>query len=239
MRNLKKWFYIFYYQYVSSCRVPESVVYTIILSPLLFVIFGYAFRIDIEYTKFFLPGMIGCMVCSDALYSVGPVIKKYYSMNIVRYFKGYPVNILSLFVGFVLTRLIFIILSMALLVILSVLLFGFNPSLVDLGRYLIGTFFIFATYSFIGITISFYGLEDNKDQGIIGIYYMVTIFLSDAFFVLSKANLAFDIIGYFFPLRVMLNFMRGDNMSLAYSAAWMVASLIMFFWVIRKIKLTR
>jgi ABC-2 type transport system permease protein len=204
------------------------------------VIFGYAFRIDEDYTRFFLPGMIGCMVCSDAIYSIGPVIKKYYTMNIVRYFRGYPVNILSLFVGFVLTRLIFITLSMILLITLSVLLFCFNPSLVDLGRYLAGTFFIFTTYSFIGISISFYGIEDNKDHGIIGIYYLVTIFLSDAFFILSKANLFFDILGYFFPLRVMLNFMRGgDYMNLVYSALWMGVSLTIVLIVIRSLKLTR
>ena len=67
---MKKFFALFYYQLIMCCRVPESIFFTILLSPLLFIIFGFAFRIDSGYAEFFLPGMIGSMVCSDALYAV-------------------------------------------------------------------------------------------------------------------------------------------------------------------------
>jgi ABC-2 type transport system permease protein len=111
--------------------------------------------------------------------------------------------------------------------------------MVDIGRYLIGTVIVFAIYSFIALTISFYGIKDNKDQGIIGIYYMLTIFLSDAFFVLSKANITFDIVGYFFPLRTILTYMRGDIFSLIYSFMWLIVSFLVFYYRIKKVNLTR
>ncbi len=237
--SLKKWYSVFYYQFLVSCRSRESVFFTIILSPLLFVIFGMAFRIDEEYAKFFLPGMIASTACSDALYAVGPVIKNYFSMNIVRYFKGYPVNLSSLFVGFILTRLIFILVSTLILIAVSVFIFGFQPSFVDLARYFLGVIFIFSIYSFIALTISFYGIKDSKDQGITGIYYMLTIFLSDAFFVLSKANLTFDIVGYFFPLKTVLIYMRGDIFYLVFCCGWLFLSFVIFYFRIKKLQLTR
>jgi ABC-2 type transport system permease protein len=68
---------------------------------------------------------------------------------------------------------------------------------------------------------------------------MLTIFLSDAFFVLSKANITFDVIGYFFPLKTVLIFMRGNEFSLLYCFAWMVFSFFIFYRIIKKIKLNR
>ncbi len=238
--SLKKNFSIFYFQFLASCRSRESVFFTIILSPLLFIIFGLAFRIDSTYAMFFLPGMIAGTVSSDALYAVGPVIKHYYAQNIIRYFKNYPINIAGLFIGFIITRLIFIFIATLILLLLSTYLFNFTPSILYLSRYLVGFFLIFSIYSFIALTISFYGIKDNKDQGIVGIYYMLTIFLSDAFFVLSKAHVIFDIIGYLFPLKVTLIYMRSGNISyFIYSLAWLFFSFLIFYRSLKNIQLTR
>lgn len=236
---MKKFFALFYYQLLMCCRVPESIFFTILLSPLLFIIFGFAFRIDSGYAEFFLPGMIGSMVCSDALYAVGPVIKKYYSLNIVKYFYNYPISTPYLFIGFIASRIIFVFISMLLLIAVSYLIFDFSPDLVALLRYIPGIFLIFTIYSLIGLSISLWGLRDNKDQGVIGLYYMLTIFLSDAFFVLTKANVVFDIIGYFFPLRSVLDFMRGNTISLLYSIAWVIALLLVFVYIVKRISFKR
>ena len=236
---MKKFFALFYYQFLQSCRVPESIFFTILLSPILFIIFGIAFHIDTEYAEFFLPGIIGSMVCSDALYSVGPVIKKYYSLNIVKYFYNYPVKLPYLFMGFIAARIIFILFSMLLLIAVSYFIFGFSPNIGTLCRYILGIFLIFTIYSFAGLSISLWGLHDNKDQGVIGLYYMLTIFLSDCFFVLTKANVVFDIIGYFFPLRCVLDFIRGSNISLWYCTAWVIALFVGFAYIIKRISFKR
>lgn len=236
---MKKFIALFYYQFLMSCRVPEPIFFTIILSPILFVIFGFAFRINTDYAAFFLPGIIGSMVCSDALYAVGPVIKKYYSLNIVKYFHGYPVRMPYLFGGFILSRIIFVTFSMLLLIVVSYSIFDFFPSPDALLRYIVGIVLIFTIYSLIGLSISLWSLRDNKDQGIIGLYYMLTIFLSDAFFVLTKANAFFDAIGYLFPLRCVLDFMRGHSISLLYSAGWILLLTVIFVNILKKIKFTR
>ena len=231
---MKKFVALFYYQFLMSCRVPESVFFTVILSPILFVIFGFAFHIDADYAEFFLPGIIGSMVCSDALYAVGPVIKKYYSLNIVKYFHGYPIKMPYLFGGFVAARIIFVILSMLLLIAVSHSIFDFFPGCDAFLRYTLGIVLIFTIYSLIGLSISLWGLRDNKDQGIIGLYYMLTIFLSDAFFVLTKANVFFDFMGYLFPLRCVLDFMRGNPISLLYSMGWILVLIVVFVKIVKK-----
>lgn len=230
---------LFYYQLLVSLRSKESVFFAIFLPALLFIIFGYSFGINSDYAKFFLPGMIGSVFAADALYAVGPVIKNYYSMNIVRYYKNYPVNISYLFLGFIITRLIFIVFSSLILILLSGILFYYIPSLNEFLRYLIGIFLGFSIYSFIALTISLYGIQDNKDQGILSIIYFLTIFLTDAFFVISKANLTFDLIGYVFPLKVILIFMRGDDSFFMYSLAWLTLSYLIFHFRINKIQLKR
>lgn len=222
-----------------SCRVPESIFFTVILSPILFIIFGFAFHIDVDYAEFFLPGIIGSMVCSDALYAVGPVIKKYYSLNIIKYFYNYPVRITHLFSGFIAVRIIFVIFSMLLLIAVSYIIFDFSPGYSTFLRYIIGIILIFAIYSFIGLSISLLGLRDNKDQGIIGLYYMLTIFLSDAFFILTKVNTFFDVIGYLFPLRCVLDFMRGNPVSLLYSMIWIFVLIVVFISIVKKNNFTR
>lgn len=230
----------FYYQFIASCRSWQSVFFTIMFTPILFIIFGYAFNINKEYAQFFLPGMIASTVCSDALHAVGPVIKNYYTMNIVRYFKNYPPNISKLFIAFIITRLLFVLMGSIILVIIAMLFFNFTPSFFTILRYLIGIFITFWTYSFIALTFSFYGLKDNRDQGMIGIYYFLNIFLSDTFFILSKINIFFEVISYLFPLKYILVYMRGENdIYLIYSTLIGIISFLIFKVLINKIKIIR
>ena len=128
---------------------------------------------------------------------------------------------------------------MLLLIAVSYVIFDFSPDLGALLRYIPGIFLIFTIYSLIGLSISLWGLRDNKDQGVIGLYYMLTIFLSDAFFVLTKANVVFDVIGYLFPLRSVLDFMRGNTISLLYSIAWAIALLFVFVYIVKRISFKR
>ena len=239
MFNYRGLYYILKSQLIGSLKSKEAVFFSIFLPPLLFVIFGLAFRVDGEYAKFFLPGMIGSIFVSDALLAVGPIIKNYYTLKIVRYFRGYPLSISWLFVSFILTRLFFVMVSSLILIILSTFIFDYTPNLFIFARYVIGMILGFSIYSLIALTISFYGIEDNKDQGILSILFFMSIFLSDAFFVLSKVNVAFDVVGYFFPLRIVLDFMRGNDLSIIYCLLWLVFSFVIFYYRIRRIELKR
>lgn len=237
--NINAIYLIFKSQLLSSLRSKEAVFFSIFLPPLLFVLFGMAFKVNAEYAVFFLPGMIGAVFTSDALYAVGPVLKNYFLLKIIRYFRSYPLNIVWLFVSFLMSRVIFVFFSSLILIVISAYLFDYMPELLVLIRYFIGIIIGFSIYSLLALSISFYGIEDNKDQGIISILYFLSIFLSDSFFVISKINPAFKVISYFFPLKVALDFIRGNNNSLAYLFIWLIATFIIFYIIINRVQLKR
>ncbi|MCY4561965.1 MAG: ABC transporter permease [Flavobacteriaceae bacterium] len=239
--NIKAIRLLFHYQFLSSfLRNKETLIYTIFLPSFLFIIFGLAFRIDSRYASFFLPGVIGSIIASDGFYAVGPVIKNYYTLQVVRYFRGYPLNIIWLFITFILTRLIFIGIASIIVIILSVYVFDFTPSFKSLIFYLIGIVLGFSIYSLIGLTISLFGIKDNKDQALLTPLYLMSIFLSDAFFNLSSINSFFSIISYLFPLTPVLDFMReGDLLSLLYCLIWLLISLTLYYVKLNSMGLKR
>jgi ABC-2 type transport system permease protein len=226
-------------QLISSCRSFPSVFYTIVLPIVLFVIFGAAFNVDGAYAVFFLPGMIGVMTSSDALFAVGPVMKEYYRQGIVREFKGYPLPLPWLFITFIATRLIFVLISATLLMTVSALFFGYMPGAAELVRYAIAVTLGFATYGFLALCISFMGIADNRDQGIISLYYFLGMFLSDAYLALSERWPVLGIVGYIFPLKPMLQFMRGDPWAFGPMLAWLAAAGTGFILLTRSMRLQR
>lgn len=224
-------------QFKATTRSLPSLFYTILLPAFLFVVFGLAFSINEAYAAFFLPGMIGVMVSSDGLYAVGGVIKEYYRQGIVREFRSYPVSLFWLFSTFIMVRLIYVAASVALLVLISWAMFDYLPDAATVLRYVFAIACGFASYSFIGLMIGFWGIQDNKDQPIISIYYFLGMFLSDAFMNLAARWAFMKTVTYFlFPLRSMLEFMRGDDAAAAGCVLWVLASMGAFALMMRRMK---
>lgn len=230
---------LFKYQMLSSVRSFASVFYTIVLPLVLFVLFGAIFGVNADFAVFFLPGMLAVTTSSDALFAVGPVIKEYFRQGIVREFKNYPMPLSYLFFTFIATRLIFVFVSSCLLVALSGLIFGYFPGLLELGLYSLGLLFGFIIYSLLALCISFLGIKDNKDQGILSVYYFLGMFLSDAYITLSEKSEFFNAIGYIFPLKVVLKLMRGDISAILPCLAWLVLSAFWFMMLMRRMRIKR
>lgn len=226
-------------QAISSGRSFPSIFYSVVLPAFLFIVFGLVFGVDAEYAAFFLPGMMGVMVTSDALYAVGPVIKAYHQQGIFREFKTYPVPTAWLFISFILARLVVVCISSALLITLSAVLFGYLPSLETIALYALGIILGFMIYSLIALMISFAGITDNRDQGFISVLYFGGMFLSDAYMRLSTRGVLFDIIGYVFPLKPVLQVMRGDLMALPIVGCWLAASFVLYLLVINRARFQR
>lgn len=226
-------------QLISAFRSFPSVFYTIVLPLVLFVIFGAAFNVQGDFAVFFLPGMIGVMVSSDALFAVGPVMKEYFRQGIVREFSGYPLPLFWLFATYVATRLLFVLVSAGLLIAISTVMFGYTPGPLALLHYGVGMVLGFTAYAFVALTISFIGIRDNKDQGFISLYYFLGMFLSDAYLILSARWPVLDIVSYVFPLKPVLKFMRGEDWALAPCLAWVAAAALGFVLLTRRMRLQR
>jgi ABC-2 type transport system permease protein len=227
------------YQILSSVRSFASVFYTIVLPLVLFILFGVIFGVKADFAVFFLPGMLAVTTSSDALFAVGPVIKEYYRQGIVREFKSYPLPLAYLFFTFIATRLVFVFVSSCLLVALSGLVFGFFPGSLELGLYALGLVLGFIIYSLLALCISFLGIKDNRDQGVLSLYYFLGMFLSDAYIILSAKSEIFNAIGYIFPLKVVLQLMRGDISALIPCLGWLVLSSLWFMMLMRRMRIKR
>jgi len=226
-------------QALTSMRSFASNFYSIILPVFLFVVFGLAFGVDANYATFFLPGMIGVMVSSDALFAVGSVIKSYHQKGILREFKNYPIPRSWIFTTFIIVRLIIIIISSIILVITSAILFYYVPSIEILPFYVIGTITCFSIYSFITLSVNFFIERDELNQSVISSYYFTGMFLSDAYFLLSVHNSWIDFVGYAFPLKPVLQFMRGDYSALLLILIWAAAAMGTALFVLSRRRFTR
>ena len=225
------------YQLQAARAEPFGIIFTLLLPLLLFVLFGLIFSLGQQnagYAEFVLPGMIGVMCSSDALYMVGPIIRAYLTQGLAREFKSLPLWTGHLFLGFVVTRLIFVMISMACLIGASAALFSYLPSGVDAVRMLVGAVMTFAAYALLAVGISLLANSIAVDYGFANLYYFLGMFLCDAFFVLFEDDTMLYAATFAFPLRPALLFMRGEDWPLAILAAWMLAGLALVGLVLRR-----
>ena len=226
------------YQLKAAASEPLGIFFTILLPSLLFGFFGLTFGLsadrNIEYAQFVLPGMIGVMCSSDALYMVGPMVRAYLTQGLVREFKGLPLWTGHLFLGFAATRLTFVLLSMACLLALSATLFAYVPTASDVGRIFVGAGMAFVTYALVAVGVSLLANSAMGDYGFGSLYYFTGMFLCDAFFVLSERNPFLNAISFAFPLKPALLFMRGDDWAALMLLGWTLAGLALVVLVLRK-----
>lgn len=227
------------YQLRAATAEPLGIFFTILLPLILFAFFGYVFGLgesrSTEYARFVLPGMIGVMCSSDALYMVGPTVRSYMAQGLVREFRGLPLWTGHLFLGFTVTRLIFVLVSMTCLLVASKTLFGYLPDGAHVVRILFGAALTFLAYALLAVAVSIYANSSVGDYGFGSVYYFLGMFLCDAFFVLFEEDSTPYLLSFVFPLRPALLFMRGENWPLAILAAWiLVAAALLAFALWRK-----
>ncbi len=232
-------FYLIWCQLLSSLRSFHSLFYTIFLPVVLLAVFGLAFGVREGYAAFFVPGMIGVMASNDGIFAVGLVSKEFVRQGVVKEFRHLPISASWIFISFVIVRVLFVTLSNAILIATSWKLFNYIPDGYVIARYFVGAILCFAIYSFIGLAVGFYGVRDNRDHGILSIYYFLGMFLSDTFFDLSSVRPEFDLIGYLFPLKVVLQFMRGSDAALLPIGLWLMGGFIAFLFVVARVRSTR
>lgn len=225
------------YQFRAARAEPFGVFFTLLLPLLLFAIFGLTFGLgqsrSFTYAEFVLPGMIGVMCSSDALYVVGPMIRTYLTQGLAREFKSLPFWTGHLFLGFVVTRLLFVTISMAFLIVASAALFSYLPAGTDALRILVGAAMTFVAYALLAVGISLLATPAPATMAL-SVYYFLGMFLCDAFFVLFESDSMLYAFTFAFPLRPALLFMRGEDWPLAILAAWALAGLALVVLVLRR-----
>ena len=195
-----------YYQLLIFLRIKQAVFFTVAFPTFLFIIFGSIWGTKQEdYVSFLLSGIIGMTIASDGLFAIGPVIKEYYSNGLIKYLRKLPFNILLHFVGLIISRVISLILIVIMLCLTAYLMFNYRVTFSELISFIVGVFIGLFVFSFLGLVITFSGIKQGADKGIINFIYFIILFTSNAFYPVGEFNKLIGFIGNILPLNSIIS----------------------------------
>tara|TARA_B100000768_G_C11283481_1_gene380254 strand:+ start:2300 stop:3013 length:714 start_codon:yes stop_codon:yes gene_type:complete len=227
------------YQLLIFIRIKQAVFFTIVFPIFLFVIFGSIWGADDDdYVSFLLSGIIGMTIASDGLFAIGPVIRDYYSNGLIKYLRKLPFNILLHFMGLVFSRVISLIFIVFFLCITAYLMFGYTVTSLEIVNFIIGVFVGLLVFSFLGLVITFSGIKQVADKGIINFIYFTILFTSNAFYPVGLFNKFIGDIGDILPLNHILSMLRGEGI-VYLLGFWIVLPMILFVFLFKNIKFDR
>lgn len=228
-----------YYQLLIFIRIKQAVFFTIAFPIFLFLIFGSIWGAENDdYVSFLLSGIIGMTIASDGLFSIGPIIKDYYSNGLIKYLRKLPFNILLHFMGLVISRVISLIFIVFLLCIAAYLMFGYTVTSLEIINFIIGVFVGLLVFSFLGLVITFSGIKQVADKGIINFIYFTILFTSNAFYPVGEFNKFIAHIGNTLPLNQTLSILRGEGINYLLGV-WIVLAMILFVFLFKNVKFNR
>lgn len=237
---IKILFKAIYYQVLISFRIKQAIFFSVVFPVFIFLIFGTIWGTDnTTYVKFLLSGIIGMTILSDGLFAIGPVVKTYYSSGLIKYLRKLPFNIIIHFTGLVISRIITLIFVIILLCLSSYLIFHTPVSLHDLSYYLLGVTAGLFVFSFLGLTITFAGIKQEPNVGIINLIYFTLLFTGNTFFPVSDYSKTIGFIGNLLPFNGILAIIRAENFNYLIFLFWLIAPVVAFYFLFNKVKFAR
>lgn len=236
--KVKTFLYSVYLDILSFFRLRVAVFFSILFPLLLFIVFSAIWSTDNPgYVGFILPGLFVLMGMSEGLFSIGPVIKEFYSSGRIRYMKFMPVDISYFFISFLLGRMLFFIISVLLLLILSHFIYDFNVWK-EMPRYLIGSISSLIIFSLLGLCISFLSRKDSG-RTLTNIVYFILMFVGDLFYSMTNPHPILGFVKELLPTTHLLSYMRHENFNVLTLMIWFFALAIMFRILIQNLKIPR
>lgn len=188
---------------------------------------------------FLLSGIIGMTIASDGFFAVGPVIREYYTNGLIKYFRKLSFNILLHFAGLIISRILSLLFAILILCILSYSVFGYQPSISNFIHYVLGTIMGLTIFSFIDLCLSFSDIKGNADKGLSNLFYFGMLFTSMTFYPIKSFNKVIRTIGDYLPLNSILNILRNESVNYHVLISWSIISMLIFYLVFNRIKLSR
>lgn len=241
VRIAKIIFVSFYLELLSHLRVKEALFFTFVFPVFIFVLFitiwgnGGQYQ---GYVKLLLSGIIGMTIASDALFSIGPVIKIYKDNNILKFLRNLPTNILFHFTGIFMSRVAIMVVTICFVCLTSTLLFHYSPSVRELFLFIIGTILGTFLFAFMGLVLSFI-TRIETGRGLINFVYFIMIFLSGTFYSVDILPNFIQPISSLLPLTHLLSFMRGEINFVFILGGWITVFAVLFYYVFNRVPIKR
>ena len=228
-----------YYQLVIFSRIKQAVFFIIAFPIFIFLLFSSIWGIrEPDYIMFIMSGVLGMTVASDGMFSIGGVIKEYYSTGLMRYLKKIDFNLTLHIFSLIVSRFFSIFFVMLILIAISIFCFNAIFSFEDLINYITGAFLGFTLFSFLGLSISFSNIKYKNTSGLINLFYYFILFTSDSFYPVGSFNEKIKFFGNLLPLNPILCVMRGEGFSLIL-LFWLITPFLLFIYFFNKTKFNR
>lgn len=198
------------YETRYTLRNKEASFFTLVFPVFLFVLFGAIWGRSGSYLQMLLPGVIGISIASDALFSVGPVIRRYAENGVLKFLRSLPPRTLAHFGGTVANRVL--LMSVSVFLLCGVAALGFDvaitgPMIVtDLLGVVVGGW----AFSAIGLTAAF-ASDSVSPRGLLNLLYLPMLFVSGAFYPISILPDSLQTIAYLLPLTHLVEFLKGQS----------------------------
>ena len=117
-------------------------------------------------------------------------------------------------------------------------MFGYIVTSLEILNFIIGVFVGLFVFSFLGLVVTFSGIKQGADKGIINLIYFVILFTSNAFYPVGEFNKLIGYIGNILPLNQILSILRGDGVNYLLGI-WTLIPMLLFAFLFKKVKFKR
>jgi len=225
MKNFKTFCYSIYLDFLSFIRVKIAVFFSLIFPIMLFLIFGNIWgNGSKEYIFFLFTGLICLITISEGLFSIGPVVKDFYSSGWIKFIRTMPLGKSFFFSSFIFSRIIFFEFVIFVLALISHFYFDVNP-FPFYHKVIISSFLGFIVFSNLGLIVSLW-LKDSSSRAVSNFLYFILIFISDIFYNINKEGSIISYINSHLPVNNLVNYMRGNEMNWLILIAWIIFPVI-------------
>jgi len=239
IKSLKIIGYATYMNIASYVRVKESFFFSFIFPVFLFILFGFIWgRNYPDYIGNLFLGLIAMTIASDALFSIGPIVRIYVMTNSLKPLKVLPFDMTLHFLGLLFSRFIAILITVVLLVIVSIILFNYSPTFESLVRVIICSIIGTLIFGFLGLLIAF-TVSPEASKGVINFLYFTMLFLSGTFYPIDIMPEFLQVFSHFLPLTHLLKFLKGEDQYLIYLIFWFLLFLGGFLLSFRRFSVKR
>ncbi len=204
-------------------RHREALFFTCLFPLFLLIIFGTiwsAANLD-PYILLLTTGILGMAISSEAFFSIGPVLRIYRDYNILKLFHVLPFNPILHFVGFIISRLAAIFISVTAILLTGILVFQVPPNAVHPGILSLSMVLGALVFGLLGLIVSFHAASEAIRPMLNAIYFPM-LFLGATFFPLDAAPAALRALAMTLPLTHLNLLIRGEMLYSIHLIGWIL-----------------
>lgn len=217
-----------YFRIIEYLHVKQAVFFSVIFPIFLFVIMTSLWgQVNVDYSNFILTGVIGMIIASEGIFSIGQSVKTFYMSGFIKYIRKMPFSVFFYIMSIIVAKIINLIVIIILMSLIGIMFFNCSMTQIDIVNIFAGLLIGLTIFSFIGLVLHFFNIKQMAEKGIVNVAYLLILFISDVFYSVGDFNNTFKTLGNIFPLNDILDIIRFGEYSWTL-VPWCIAPIIIF-----------